>query len=172
MPWIWLAVAVWVIGLLAVPQESFRRLVPFGLVAGFGLAFLINLFGTSIFQLWSYGRLSWPILGTPFWVLLAWIPAVVLFVHFLPEESLPRLAWLLLFPAAYTLIEFLFIRAGLRFYSHSWNLAYAFLLSLGTHMLVLSYYLTSIRQPSAPLSTSSPAQEGTTPQDKETLPPR
>jgi hypothetical protein len=166
MPWIWLAVITWVVGLLAVPQEHFRRLVPFGLIAGFGFALVINLFGAPIFRLWGFSQVMWPILGIPFWALLAWIPSVIVFAYFLPEASLPRLGWLLLFPAVYTVIDFLFLRAGLRFFAQSWNLAYAFLLSLGAHMLILSYYLTSVRQP----ATSASGQGGLSAQDKESFP--
>lgn len=160
MPWIVLAVVLWVVALVAVPQENFRRLVPFGLIAGFGLALLINLFGSPIFQLWSFNRLSWPILGIPFWVLLSWVPSVILFVYFLPDNALARLGWLLLFPVGYTAVDYAFLKANLRFYSPNWNLAYAFLLSLGTHILVLSFYLSSIRAPAA--SLTSPSEKSAT----------
>jgi len=153
MPWIILAIVVWVVGLLAVPQEDFRRLVPFGLIAGFALALLINLLATPILRLWGFRQLAWPILGIPFWILLAWVPSVILFVHFLPDNSLARLGWIILFPAIYTAIDYYFLRLGLRFYSPIWNLPYAFLLSLGTHLLILSYYLVSVRTPEAALST-------------------
>jgi hypothetical protein len=159
MPWIILAVVTWVVGLGAVPQESFRKLVPFSLLAGFGLAMLVNLMGASIFRLWGFTQLSWPILGTPFWVLLAWVPTVIVFVYFLPTSSLPRLAWILLFPTAYTAIDYLFLRAGYRFFSPDWNLAYAFLLSLGIHLLILSFYLVSVRRPEATLSATTSTRE-------------
>jgi len=161
MPWIILAVVAWVVGLLAVPQEDFRRLVPFGLIAGFGLALVINLFGGPILHLWSFRQAAWPILGIPFWVLLAWVPSVILFVHFLPDRSLPRLGWLLLFPAVYTALDYYFLRAGLRFFSANWNLPFAFLLSLGTHLLVLSFYLISVKaQPGEPVGAGAAAREG------------
>jgi hypothetical protein len=92
-------------------------------------------------------------------VLLAWVPTVVVFVYFLPTSSLARLAWILLFPAGYTAIDYLFLRAGLRFYSPDWNLAYAFLLSLGIHLLILSFYLVSVRRPEATLSATTSARE-------------
>ncbi len=158
MPWIILAIVVWVVGLLAVPQDEFRRLIPFGLIAGFGLALLINLLGGPILQLWGFSQLSWPMLGIPFWVLLTWIPSVILFVYFLPGNSLARLGWLLLFPVVYTAIEYYFLRAGLRYYSPTWSLPFAFLLSLGIHLLILAYYLTSVGAPRAALS--SPATTG------------
>ncbi len=163
MPWVVLAVVVWVVGLLAVPQGEFRRLVPFGILAGFGLAMLVNILGSSIFGLWGFAKVSWPILGIPFWAFLAWIPSVILFVYYLPGPSLPRLGWLLLFPATYTAVDFLFIQQGLRFFSPDWNLAYDFLLSLGIHLFVLSWYLSStpLSQVSAatPQGPASPAPE-------------
>ena len=152
MPWIILAVVIWIVGLIAVPQENFRRLVPFGLIAGFGLALLINILGSSILGLWGFARLSWPLLGIPFWIFLAWIPSVILFVHFLPEDSLARLGWLLAFPAIYTAVEFLYLRAGLRVYSSHWSLPSSFILSLGVHVFVLAYYLISVRPPEATVS--------------------
>jgi len=152
MPWILLAVVMWVIGLLAVPQESFRRLMPFGIIAGFGLALLVNILGSSVLGLWRFTSLSWPILGVPFWIFLAWVPSVVIFVHFLPGDSLARLGWLLAFPAIYTAVEFLYLRAGLRIFSSHWNLIAAFLLSLGLHIFILAYYLISVRVPEATIS--------------------
>jgi hypothetical protein len=145
MGWVLLAVIVWAAAFLAIPQKDFRRLVPFGVVAGFGLALLVNIMGSSIFGLWGFREVVWPILGVPFWAVLAWVPAAVAFVYFLPDASLPRLGWLLLFPAAFTAIDFIFLRAGLFFFSPDWNLAYSFLLSVGLHLLILSYYLTSVR---------------------------
>ncbi|RJQ06498.1 MAG: hypothetical protein C4551_08130 [Bacillota bacterium] len=170
MPWVILAIVIWVVTLLAVPQENFRRLVPFGIIAGFGLALLINMLGSSIFGLWGFRNVVWPILGIPFWVLLSWVPAVILFVHYLPETSLARLGWLLLFPVVFTAIEFLFLRQGLRFFSPDWNLVYSFLLSLGVHILVLSYYLTSVRSPVTSLSPGWPRRENRheSPGDRET----
>jgi hypothetical protein len=159
MGWVILAVVVWVVTLLAVPQESFRRLVPFGILAGFGLGLLINILAFSIFGLYGFGQVVWPILGIPFWAVFTWIPAVILFVYYLPENSLPRLGWLLLFPAVFTAIEYFFLQTGLRFHSPEWNLFYAFLLSLGTHILVLSYYLTSVRTPARAVSTGNPVLE-------------
>ncbi|MEW6031752.1 MAG: hypothetical protein AB1645_02540 [Bacillota bacterium] len=147
MGWVILAVVVWVVALLAIPQEHFRRLIPFGIIAGFALGLLVNILAFSIFGLYGFGQVMWPILGIPFWAILAWVPSVILFVYFLPEHSLARLGWLLLFPAGFTLIEFFFLRAGLRVYSPGWNLAYAFVLSLGIHIVVLAYYLTSVRTP-------------------------
>ena len=152
MPWILLAVVMWVIGLVAVPQESFRRLMPFGIIAGFGLALLVNILGSSVLGLWRFTSLSWPILGVPFWIFLAWVPSVVIFVHFLPGDSLARLGWLLAFPAIYTAVEFLYLRAGLRIFSSHWNLVAAFLLSLGLHIFILAYYLISVRVPEATIS--------------------
>jgi hypothetical protein len=152
MPWILLAVVMWVVGLLAVPQESFRRLMPFGIIAGFGLALLVNILGSSVLGLWRFTSLSWPILGVPFWIFLAWVPSVVIFVHFLPGDSLARLGWLLAFPAIYTAVEFLYLRAGLRIFSSHWNLMAAFLLSLGLHIFILAYYLISVRVPEATIS--------------------
>ncbi len=152
MPWIVLAIVLWVVGLLAVPQDDFRRLVPFSLLAGFGLALLINLIGSPILGLWGFRQVIWSILGIPFWVLMAWIPSVIIFVYYLPENSLARLAWILAFPVVYTALEWYFLRQGLRFFSPIWSLPYAFLLGLGTHLLVLSYYLVSVKPPEAALS--------------------
>ena len=152
MPWILLAVVMWVIGLVAVPQESFRRLMPFGIIAGFGLALLVNILCSSVLGLWRFTSLSWPILGVPFWIFLAWVPSVIIFVHFLPGDSLARLGWLLVFPAIYTAVEFLYLRAGLRIFSSHWNLVAAFLLSLGLHIFILAYYLISVRSPEATVS--------------------
>ena len=160
LAWFILAVVVWVIALLIVPQESFRRLVPFGIIAGFGLGLLVNIVAFSIFGLYGFGQVLWPILGIPFWAVFAWIPSVIVFAYYLPERSLPRLGWLLLFPLGYTAIEFLFLRAGLRFFAPEWNLFYAFLLALGVHLFVLSYYLTSVRTPVGAMTTGNPILEG------------
>jgi hypothetical protein len=155
VPWVILAVITWVVGLLVVPQEAFRRLVPFSLIAGFGLALLINLLGVSVFHLWGFSQPIWPLLGIPFWALLSWIPSVIVFAYFLPSGSLARLAWVLLFPAGYTAIDFLLLKAGLRFFAPGWNLPQAFLLSLAVHLLVLSFYLVSVRHPEATLSQAA-----------------
>lgn len=170
MPWIVLAVVLWVVALLAVPQEDFRRLVPFGLIAGFGLALLINLFGGPILGLWGFRQLAWPILGIPFWVLLAWVPSVILFVHFLPGNALARLAWILVFPAIYTGLDYYFLQTGLRFYSPNWSLPYAFLLGVGSHLLILSFYLVSVRSPEAALTEPLVSSEAGRGQRGESVP--
>ncbi|MCL6580387.1 MAG: hypothetical protein K6U08_02065 [Firmicutes bacterium] len=154
MAWVLLAVVLWVVGLLAVPEQAFRRLVPFGVVAGFGLALAVNLVGGPILGLWGFNRVTWPLLGIPFWVLLAWVPAVILFVYYLPDGSLARAGWILLFPAVYTAIDYVFLRAGLRHFAPNWNIVYSFLLSLGVHLLILSFYLTSVVAPGTRVSAT------------------
>jgi len=152
--WVGLAVVLWVVGLLAVPEQAFRRLVPFGVIAGFGLALAVNLAGGPILGLWGFNRVTWPLLGIPFWVLLAWVPAVILFVYYLPADSLARAGWILLFPAVYTAVDYVFLRAGLRYFAPDWNIFYSFLLSLGIHLLILSFYLTSVATPVARVSAT------------------
>jgi len=160
MPWVLLAIVVWVLGLLAVPQPDFRRLVPFGIVAGFGLGLLVNILGSSVFGLWGFGAAAWPILGIPFWAVFTSIPAVIVFVYYLPGGSLGRLAWLLAFPTAFTVVDFLYLRAGYRFFSPDWNLVLSFFLSLGLHILILSYYLTSVREPERVLTAGATEAQG------------
>lgn len=166
MGWVILAAVTWAGGLLVVPQPDFRRLVPFGIITGFGLGFVTNIVGSSIFGLWGFSDALWPILGIPFWSLLAWIPAVIVFVYYLPESALPRLFWLLGFPAAFEVVNLIFLREGLRFFSADWNLVYSYLLSLGLHIFVLSYYLASVR-PALPAGTSAREEYGSGDRDRE-----
>jgi len=134
---------LWVAGLLLVPAERFRLLLPFGLLAGFGLAAIINLMGSSVMGLWEFHRTGLlAVRGVPLMALLAWVPVVIVFVRFLPQAALPRLAWLLAFPLGYTALEYLLLRLGARSFAAGWNLEYSFALSLAVHVGVLAWYRT------------------------------
>ncbi|MDQ7794763.1 MAG: hypothetical protein RDU89_10210 [bacterium] len=132
----------WVLGLLVVPPDHFRRLLPFGVLAGFALAAAVNLLGSPVLGLWSFARTGWlTVQGVPLMALLAWIPLVIAFVHYLPEAALQRLGWLLLFPLGFTGHQILFLRLGARAYAPGWSLPHDFTLSLTLHLLILAAYL-------------------------------
>lgn len=137
-----LAGGFWILGLLLVPADRFRRLLPFGLIAGFALAAAINVVGSGILGLWRFGGTGLlTVQGVPLMALLAWVPVVILFAHFLPSTAPWRLAWLLLFPLGFTLLEFGLLRLGVRTFAPNWNLFHAFALSLSVHIVVLAGFL-------------------------------
>lgn len=82
--------AVILLGIAAVlvPRQDIKRLFPAAIIAGSMVAFIfVFLFGKpfGLFKYSNYG--PYHIFGVPFWLLLAWHPAILVFLHFLPKKE-------------------------------------------------------------------------------------
>ena len=69
-----------------VPRERYKELFWFGLVWGFLFSTAVTFLISEVFHLFHYERvMPFILFGAPLWLTFAWIPAVMLYLHFLPE---------------------------------------------------------------------------------------
>ena len=97
---IW-AVGLGLISFIVIDRERYRKLFPYGLIAGFLFAtlFIGFMIATNGFHYKNFGALHYR--GVPVFIAVAWIPAIMLFLHFLPrlgswEYFLYLLSWVLM----------------------------------------------------------------------------
>ena len=125
-----------------VPRERYKELFWFGLVWGFLFSTAATFLISEVFHLFHYERVKPFILfGAPLWLTFAWIPAVMLYLHFLPEggEWYVFPLYLVGFAVAGMEIDGVLNRGGLLLYDH-WTPFYRFLLSLIWFYLVALHY--------------------------------
>ncbi len=138
------------INLVLVPRKRIIELLPFGLVAGMGLALLIQIMAVWYLGLWRWRYLEplgWR--GLPLFIAAAWIPAEVIFAHYVeasPSQTTPL--YVIGFAAIATLVEWWFVRGGYHVPIH-WNLVYTFALGLAVHTLLSLYLLAVARRRTA-----------------------
>ncbi|MHB8756990.1 MAG: hypothetical protein ACYC6V_03120 [Bacillota bacterium] len=144
--WLWpgLAVIVWVATLALVPPRRFGALLPIGLIGGFFLTLAIQYLAIDVLDLWRFNlAFAGPtIYLTPLWLLIAYVPEVILFIHHYPVNNVSRVFYIVLFALANTLIEWAFVGAGLRSYIH-WNVLFTFALAVVVHLIVLGLYVAT-----------------------------
>lgn len=142
--WIGLAVVVWVAALILVPPRRFGGLLPIGIIAGFFLALVIQYIAIDLLNLWRFNlTFAGPsVYRVPLMLPLAYIPEVILFIHFFPVNNVSRVFYIFLFALANTLVEWGFVGAGLRFYVH-WNVLFTFALAVILHLVVLWLYVAA-----------------------------
>lgn len=142
--WVEFFILVSIMMLVLVPRERIVQLLPFGLVAGFVVAFIIQVLAVSILQLWSFNHLSFiSFRGIPIFVVLAWIPSTIIFAHLVISSNTTIILYILPFGFALisTIVEYLFVHFGYRTYLR-WNVLATFLLALAIHS-AMTFYLAS-----------------------------
>lgn len=130
---------------LVVPLERIIKLLPVGIVGGWGAAFLLIYLLQNVFGYWTYNRADLlHILGVPFLVAASWAPFIIVFSHLLAQYDDIFLVGLNLafFPLGGTAIHVIMLSNQMLTYNN-WNLAYTFLVGLAIHIVILMYlYVT------------------------------
>lgn len=131
--------------LLTVPWHEIKRLSPFGVFSGLGVAFALLLVMQNWLGLWVYHQVDFLYWGRiPLILSAAWIPVEIFFAHFLGRYQRPFLRLLLIFfiPAVAVAIHFIQIWNHMLIYHH-WNYGGTYLVSLGIHC-GLALYLNRV----------------------------
>jgi hypothetical protein len=120
-----------------VPKVKIKELLPFGIVGGFILAFIIQYLAVNVFDFWEFtsGAVVWN--NIPMGVLISWVPPTILFGYLYYQMKF-KLGLIVGFALGTTLVEYGFIVAGYREYLN-WNPYLTFLLALGTHLGLAAY---------------------------------
>lgn len=127
--------------LLVVPWQRIKELFAIGLVAGIGMAILLNYLMQNVLAAWVYHRVDiFSPAGIPFFLSAAWTPIIITFCHLLSQYKNLWLPGILLgaFPVGATFLQFLLRSGGLLEYNN-WNLLYTFLVSLVIHLGIATY---------------------------------
>ncbi len=143
--WIILFILLSLVTIIAVPRSKILKILPFSLVSGFILSFVLMYLYVNIFRWWEFnypGVIS--LAGVPLFASLSWTPAVIIYSHFL---SWPKGKWLFygyiagaalataLFVQWLVLVNYVeFIR---------WNFFYTIVMAL-VLFSVLNYYLAKV----------------------------
>lgn len=118
---------------LFLTKKEIKELFWYGLIWGF-LGSLIFIFLCSgVFHLFEFKRI-YPFLYlgvSPVWNNLAWVPTIMIYIHFLPSKKERYFFPLYLFTFAIlsTLIDDIYQHLGMMKYIH-WNLFYRFIIAL------------------------------------------
>ncbi len=144
--WIEIFLFLSIMMVIFVPRPRIIRLLPYGLVAGFGLSLtLVYLLG-PVAGLWRFnypGPLS--IAGIPVFASLAWTPVEIVFAHWLYRSKYQWKyyafwAGISLFSASFT--------QGLVYLNYlvfsGWNFYYTLLVDLILHVAI-TYYLARVQ---------------------------
>lgn len=125
-----------------VPRERYKELFWFGLTWGFLLNSIMVFLISEVFNLFYYERvMPFIMFGAPLWLTFAWIPTIMLYLHFLPERDEWYMfpLYLIGFGVAGMEIDGVLNRGGLLLYNH-WTPFYRFLLAIGLFYLVALHY--------------------------------
>ena len=114
------AMFLFVLALVLVPKDKFKTLFWHGLVWGFLASYLFAwIFGMEL-QLFEY-QLAEPfkVFGVCLWLAFAWIPAIMIYLHYLPSSELWYAfpLYLLIFSLASASLDEVFHGAGLLKYN-------------------------------------------------------
>ena len=145
--WFYLFASLTIMLLLLVPKEAIIRLLPFGAIAGFGLALILQYFAVNVFRWWSFQYALIEVFNAPLGVSLSWVPAVIIFAYFWPLaiSKLGKLIYVFIFALGTTIVEYSFVILEYRKYNN-WNVFLTFVLAFVIHSLLASYlYLVAER---------------------------
>lgn len=124
-------------------RKEIKSLFWFGLIWGSVLTTIIIFIIADIFNLVKYQHVKpFTILGLPLLFDLAWTPAVLLFLHFLPKKK-PRYAYysyIIVFCLINAANDEVFHQIGLLEYIH-WSPLYRFLISLPYFYWLAIHYI-------------------------------
>lgn len=121
--------------LLLVPPERIRALLPFGLIFGVGLPFVVIGVMQNWLGYWTYRQVDPVTLaGIPVFLAVAWFPAVITFAHLLVQYRSPllRLLLWLAIAAAVTLLQHA-LSVNNMLSLHDWTSTGTFILTLLIH---------------------------------------
>lgn len=119
------------LALIVIPRKTIRHLFGFSLVWGYlGSLFFIIVFGGGLFKLF-YWRFSEPFtfFQSPFLLNLAWVPAIMIYIYFLPKIKHLHLLFLFSFALVSAGLDEMFHRMGLLEYIH-WHPFWRFIIAV------------------------------------------
>ncbi len=125
-----------------VPKEKYKELFWFGLIWGYLGSTVLVFFFDTVLHLFHYERIIPSIMfGGPLWLTFAWIPAIMLYLHYLParKEWYVFPFYLVAFSVAGMEVDVAFNRCGYLVYKH-WSPFYRFFLGLVWFYLVALHY--------------------------------
>ncbi len=147
---VWLALffVLWAVVFLVVPRDRIVNLLLPSFLGGTVVALVVNLIGASVLGLWRFPVALVPVLGIPLFFLLAYMPAMLLFLHYwdhLPGGSTEKVLYLITFSLANTVLAYFALSLGYVVFIR-WNLLYFFLLALALYGLVaLLFFAPGVR---------------------------
>ncbi|HEY3314825.1 MAG TPA: hypothetical protein VGL40_06010 [Bacillota bacterium] len=139
--WVILLVGAYAVALLLL-RRRFLGLLPYGFVAGFFYTLAIQYLAVDVLGLWRY-RLAFAgptVYGIPFFVLLVWIPEVMLFIHYYPVNNVSRVFYIFMFSVGATLIQYPFVSPLELLIYLQWNVFWTFVLAVASHLAALWIY--------------------------------
>ena len=141
--WFFLFLLISIVAYLIIPRKQLYRLLPFGIVAGFILAMALLLFTVSWIELWQFSNASTAsLLGIPLFLAFAWVPATMIFAHYVPVLHERRLLifWIMLFTFGTTMVQSLLLTADfMRFLR--WDLLASMLGTFSIHTILALFVL-------------------------------
>lgn len=126
------SVFMFALAYLLIPREKFTNLFWYGLIWGFLFSIIYVLIFGNLFNLFRYQHTEpFTFLGSPLWLNFAWIFAVMLYLHYLPQETVWYLfpLYILSFSIASAALDMVFNKTGMLEYIN-WNPFYRFILML------------------------------------------
>jgi hypothetical protein len=141
--WVEFFILLSILMLVLVPQKTIIKLLPFGITAGFMMAFIIQLIAVPVLHLWRFNYISFATYkGIPLFIAMAWIPSIIIFAYYITVSNKP-IQWYLIsvgFALISTIVEYLFVYYGYRFHIQ-WNIAATFILALTIHTSLALYLI-------------------------------
>ncbi len=128
--------ALMVVMVLVVPLEKIRKLAVFGLLSGVLLPFLVIHIMQNVLGLWIHRGIDpVTIADIPVFFAITWLPAVIMFAHFIVQYRSFVLVILLLMAVGGGVagIQFLLIANNMLTFNN-WVLFESFLLTMGIHL--------------------------------------
>ncbi len=131
-----------------IPKEKIKKLLPFGLIAGLGIALLLLYLMQEVWGRWLFYRVDLLYFyEIPFFLSLAWLPMVMLFAYFLKTSSHNLFSFIVIlaFPLGATLVHWGLLHNRMLVY-HRWDLLGTFGVSLLIHSVLYVYLYFSRKQ--------------------------
>ena len=126
------AVFIFVLALVLVPKDQLKPLFWYGLVWGFLAGYIFAwIFGTGL-KLFEYQFAEpFKVFGVCLWLSFAWIPAIMIYLYYLPSSELWYAfpLYLLIFALASASLDEVFHGSGLLKY-HFWNPFFRFIVAV------------------------------------------
>lgn len=127
-----LAVFMWLFALVLIPKDKLKTLFWYGLVWGFLAGKLMGFVCGAWLNLYAYQLVEpFKFLGGSLWLSFAWIPAIMIYLYYLPMNELKYTfpLYLLAFALASAGIDEVFHAAGLLNYNF-WNPFFRFIIAI------------------------------------------
>lgn len=134
--WVIQALGYWSLTLFVVPFNYLKRLLLFAFIGGFVYTWIVQYSAVNLLNLWKYkaGFLLWQ--GIPFFFVISWFGATLLYGYLLIRYAKYQFYILLLFITWTTLANYFPEQEGL-FLSTNWSLSTTLMFALFSHVFLL-----------------------------------